>query len=682
MGAAGGDSVLLLDTEHALAPGALAEMRYPSCVRGDVMAVAARVVWDSWPGFVVRLGDWRDAEDVRRNPFIGQLDVGQFVPRWWETPALCLTSALISKAALRAIGYPDPGYSLERMGLEWCDRARLHGGHVLAATQALVFGPWPAPIDLAQETCDKLRFAQRNFDRGQARRLRVAYRREDRLRSKHGQAAAREGWDAYGRQRASQQERRSGAIRGERPPRLAASGDGPMVHEGSPVLTVDIVRAAAHRYAAVDPRPPRSRIVLVGPDTPRRRWLTGALAPVCELTCVSTREGEDAVRSLCESADGVIASLQAVRRCGFLQSWPGPVLVDVAQTAIVTNADAGSGGDDRAVLHGVIGRPQDLWLTGVDGLICATNEQRLYWMGQLAAQGRLDASAVEGDEAIERRVAVVPTRIEAPESLPDRILTGVHPRIGTDDRVILWYGGFRPSDDPLTAIRAFDRLRRTGPGSLLDARRLKLVFLAFEEEETDADRQERAAELAVDLGLDSVVFFLDHVPARLRSAYLAEADLGVLLCHDVVESQLREPEAIAACMAGRLPMVVSASCGGSGWIQHYGLGRVVLHGDDAAASQAMLALLDTPRPAYAKRFQAADRALSQMAGAVQAFGSEPRVALDRQVRLATGRISHSGTPPPTPAWQLPRKLWRAVRDEGLQGAGRQVAQYLAWIARR
>ena len=68
MASATGSLVLLLDTGHALAEGALAELCYAVSVRSDVAAVGPRVMWDAWPSFVGRIGDWRDCEDVRRNP--------------------------------------------------------------------------------------------------------------------------------------------------------------------------------------------------------------------------------------------------------------------------------------------------------------------------------------------------------------------------------------------------------------------------------------------------------------------------------------------------------------------------------------------------------------------------------------------------------------------------------------
>ena len=114
--------------------------------------------------------------------------------------------------------------------------------------------------------------------------------------------------------------------------------------------------------------------------------------------------------------------------------------------------------DDRARLHAGAQRAARAAATSS----CARREkQRDFWLGQLAGLGRINADTYDDDESLD--VAASPSsRSASPTRPPTRTGTaikGVVPGIGADDKVILWGGGIYNWFDPLTLIRAVDRLR-------------------------------------------------------------------------------------------------------------------------------------------------------------------------------------------------------------------------------
>ncbi len=99
-----------------------------------------------------------------------------------------------------------------------------------------------------------------------------------------------------------------------------------------------------------------------------------------------------------------------------------------------------------------------------DFFLCASDKQRDFWLGQLAAVGRINPATYDGDENLEDLLAVVPFGVtDEPPRHTRPVLRGVVPGIGDDDKVILWGGGIYNWFDPLTLLRAVDKLRRRMP---------------------------------------------------------------------------------------------------------------------------------------------------------------------------------------------------------------------------
>ena len=95
-----------------------------------------------------------------------------------------------------------------------------------------------------------------------------------------------------------------------------------------------------------------------------------------------------------------------------------------------------------------------------DFLLCASDKQRDFWLGQLAGVGRINELNYDSSERLSSLIAVAPFGIdERPPVATRNVLRGVVPGIGPDDKVILWGGGIYNWFDPLTLLRAVDKLR-------------------------------------------------------------------------------------------------------------------------------------------------------------------------------------------------------------------------------
>jgi hypothetical protein len=95
-----------------------------------------------------------------------------------------------------------------------------------------------------------------------------------------------------------------------------------------------------------------------------------------------------------------------------------------------------------------------------DFLLCASQKQRDFWLGQLSGLGRINADTYDFDESLDSLLAVVPFGVaDVPPRRTRPAIKGVVPGIGPDDKVILWGGGIYNWFDPLTLLRAVDRLR-------------------------------------------------------------------------------------------------------------------------------------------------------------------------------------------------------------------------------
>ncbi|MGI9021999.1 MAG: glycosyltransferase [Acidimicrobiales bacterium] len=270
-------------------------------------------------------------------------------------------------------------------------------------------------------------------------------------------------------------------------------------------------------------------------------------------------------------------------------------------------------------------------LARADLLLCASTKQRDFWLGHLAALGRVNPATYDEDPTLDSLIAVAPFGL--PDTAPVRTRTairGVVPGIGADDKVILWGGGIYNWLDPLTLLHAVDRLRQRQPD-------VRLYFLGLRHPNPGVPDMRMAVdtqELSDKLGLTGTHVFFNHdwVPYEDRQNYLLDADIGVSTHRLHVETSFSFRTRILDYLWASLPVVATEGDGFAELIAARGAGIAVAAGDVEALEDALSRLVDDDALAAGCRrgaaALAADFTWSTALAPLTAFCRAPRRAPD------------------------------------------------------
>jgi len=283
-----------------------------------------------------------------------------------------------------------------------------------------------------------------------------------------------------------------------------------------------------------------------------------------------------------------------------------------------------------------------------DFLVCASEKQRDFWLGHLAALGRLNPVSYDDDPTLRSLIDVAPFGIPAePPQAGEPVLKGVVDGIGPQDRVVLWGGGIYNWFDPLTLIRAVDRLR----GRRDDVR---LFFLGMQHPHPDVPEMRMATQaraLSAELGLTgtSVFFNEQWVAYDQRGRYLLEADVGVSTHLDHLETAFSFRTRMLDYLWAGLPMACTRGDVFARLVDEHGLGLTVDAGDVDGLADALDRLLTDDAFAAACRGRVAALApsfhWSRVLAPLVAFSAAPRRAPDlvdddvrRRLARGVGRL--------------------------------------------
>lgn len=265
-----------------------------------------------------------------------------------------------------------------------------------------------------------------------------------------------------------------------------------------------------------------------------------------------------------------------------------------------------------------------------DFFICASERQRMLWLGWLEAASRVNPLTYDDDRTLRKLVDVVPTGI--PSQPPRRtapLARGVIPGIGPEDPLLVWGGGIWNWLDPLTLVKAVGKVAEVRPN-------VRLYFPGprhpYREFVPDMAMRQAAVQLSEELGLTGRnVFWGDWVAYHERQNYLLEADVGCSLHFETVESYFAFRTRVLDYVWASLPMVVTRGDATSELVEHYGLGILVDYGDVDGVAQAIVQLLSTPRDHLRDRFAQAqqERSWEHNAGPLVRFCQHPYHAPDR-----------------------------------------------------
>jgi GT2 family glycosyltransferase/glycosyltransferase involved in cell wall biosynthesis len=225
-----------------------------------------------------------------------------------------------------------------------------------------------------------------------------------------------------------------------------------------------------------------------------------------------------------------------------------------------------------------------------DFFLCASEKQRSFWLGQMAAVGRLNVDNYDNDSTLRGLIAVCPFGLPSTPPVPTKpAIRGVVDGIGPSDKVILWAGGVYDWFDPLTLVRAIDRLRHRRDD-------VRLYFLGMQHPNPAVPRMRMASrtmQLADELGLTNKYVFWNEswVPYEDRQNFLLEADLGVSTHFDHVETSFSFRTRILDYLWAGLPIVATGGDSFGDLIEHERLGLTVPERDVAALTDALERML-------------------------------------------------------------------------------------------
>lgn len=191
-----------------------------------------------------------------------------------------------------------------------------------------------------------------------------------------------------------------------------------------------------------------------------------------------------------------------------------------------------------------------------DFFLCASDRQKMFWLGQLAALGRINPDTYDGDPDLDGLISIAPFGLSSTPPTHERdVLKGILPGIGADDKLLLWSGGLYNWFDPKTLIRAVAKVSEKRKNVRLFFQGTKHPHPGVPEMRIVAESRALAAELDV---LDTSVFFNDSwVDYADRQNYLTEANAGVSTHHSHIETTFSFRTRILDYLWAELPMVVT-----------------------------------------------------------------------------------------------------------------------------
>jgi GT2 family glycosyltransferase/glycosyltransferase involved in cell wall biosynthesis len=285
-------------------------------------------------------------------------------------------------------------------------------------------------------------------------------------------------------------------------------------------------------------------------------------------------------------------------------------------------------------------------LERADFFLCASERQRLFWLGQLAALGRINPDNYAADDKLDNLIALAPFGLDSNPPVKTRpALRGVVPGIGENDKVVIWGGGIYNWFDTLTLVRAIARVAETHDD-------IRLFFLGVSHPNPEVPEMaivQQTRRLAAELGLTGKnVFFNDTwVDLDDRQNYLLEADAGVSTHFDHIETTFSFRTRILDYLWARLPIVTTGGDSFGDLVAAEGLGVVVPERDVQALADALERMLYDPKAAKAAKTAVTrvreqftwDRVLEPLLE----FCRHPEPAPDRALELVgTGSASNRG----------------------------------------
>jgi glycosyltransferase involved in cell wall biosynthesis len=272
-----------------------------------------------------------------------------------------------------------------------------------------------------------------------------------------------------------------------------------------------------------------------------------------------------------------------------------------------------------------------------DYFLCASEAQRLFYLGLMLASGRLNPMLFEEDPQLESLIGIAPFGVQAPR--PEKMRDLASPAI--------LFGGIYDWYDPIAAIDAVALVRRTIPNATL-------TFTKHPNPDITPQGKLAEAMAYVKAKGHAFVRFEPWAPYEQRAEFFERFALALLTFPRSIETDLSMRTRVYDYLLCGLPIVTSPAPGTDELLERYGAG-VVVDGDAQAFADAIVATLGAPYAAMttgAKRFVLEhqwDRTLAPL----RAFCRAPRVEKTKDVFASRPALAPR---PPSILDRLKRRL--------------------------
>jgi glycosyltransferase involved in cell wall biosynthesis len=302
-----------------------------------------------------------------------------------------------------------------------------------------------------------------------------------------------------------------------------------------------------------------------------------------------------------ENADFLIAQTVKQKTVKLAQKNNTRIILDAYDPITVEALEAYSHREVgmRIALNKILVQEQSSSFMFADSVICASEKQRDFWLGVLSSMNKLTPVIYDQDNSLRNLIDVVPFGLSS--TPPKKKSTNVLRKkfgLKDDDFVLLWGGGIWNWFDPISLIEAV--------GQLEGKVQVKLVFMGIDHPNKKITRMpmvELAMKKSKELGLtDKSVFFNEGwVPYKERQEFLLDADAGVSMHYDHLETRFSFRTRILDYIWASLPIIATQGDSFAELVEEEGLGEVVKYKDSKSIAQAIEKLASDK--AYYKQVQ-------------------------------------------------------------------------------
>jgi glycosyltransferase involved in cell wall biosynthesis len=209
-----------------------------------------------------------------------------------------------------------------------------------------------------------------------------------------------------------------------------------------------------------------------------------------------------------------------------------------------------------------------------DLFLCASEAQRLFYLGLLIAVGRLNPISFDDDPHLDSLLRIAPFGVQRPRSVPSR------PR----DTPAILFGGIYDWYDPIVAMDAVARTRTKFP-------KLTLTFTTHPNPEITPQGKTAEAMQHAKRQRYEFVKFEPWVPYDDRAAFFDRFTLGLLTFRQSIETDLAMRTRVYDYLWGALPIVTSSAPGTDEILLRYHCGSVMKRDDATDFANELAAIL-------------------------------------------------------------------------------------------